>query len=133
MLNNFGEVESGLAVLLVHVQKNMVAKKLVCSTTADVQQMMRNLNDLMKENIQMKGRDDLTIEESIEVKKIDDDIKQAQEKLEHLIKIKTEETKSATKDPKAKLLEDDDAVTKSRRVTSKPFDFVDDIFPTLSV
>ena len=133
MLNNFGEIESGLAVLLVHVQKSMVSKKLASSTTATVQQMMRSLNDLMKENEQAKTREDLTFEERLEVKKIDDHIRQARTKLDDLMRIKTEETKSATKDPAAKLLEDNDTEATISRVNSKPFDFVENIFPTLSV
>ena len=131
MLNNFGEIESGLSVLLVHVQKSMVAKKLASSTTATVQQQMRSLNDLMKQNEQQKTREDLTIEERLEVKKIDDHIRQARTKLDDLMRIKTEETKSATKDAATKLLEDTD--TTISRVNSKQFDFLEDIFPTLCV
>ena len=74
MRNSFGEIESPLSVLLIHVQKNMVAQRLASSTTGTVQQMMLSLNNLMKENEQAKARQDLTLQQRLQVKNIEEQI-----------------------------------------------------------
>ena len=132
MLNNFGEIESGLSVLLVHVQKHMLASRLYDSTTGNVQDMMVATTKLMKENDQAKLRQDLTIEERLEVKNIEEQIDLAQAKLRDMMTRKTNETKEG-KDNKSKIKEDlnDDSNTNGSRVASKPFNFIDEIFQKL--
>lgn len=133
MQNNFGEIESALAVLLVHVQQNMVAERLASSTTGTVQEMMRNLIVLQKENEHAKTRQDLTLEERLELKNMGEQIEIAHSKLTDMMTRKTEETKGGKeKDNKSKLREEYDTGTNVNKLTSKQFDFIEDIFPTLS-
>ena len=132
MRNNFGEFESGLAVLLVHVQKNR--SRIASTTTETVQETMRTLNDFQrkKEELTYSGKE-LNLEEQLEVRKIEEHIEQASTKLTDLMNTKTEETKSSTQDaPKPKLLDDDDEDSQKTRITSTPFNFEQDFYPTHS-
>ena len=132
MRNNFGEIESSLSVLLVHVQKNMVEQRLASSTTGTVQQSMLSLKNLMKENEEAKARQDLTLEERLEVKNIEEQIEIAQAKLTEMMMKKTEETKEGKdKDSKSKLMEDYDTGTNVHKIQSTDFDFIENIFPKL--
>ena len=132
MRNSFGEIESPLSVLLIHVQKNMVAQRLASSTTGTVQQMMLNLNNMMKENEEAKSRQELTLEERLEVKKIEEQIEIFQARLKEMMMKKTEETKEGIdKDSKSKLMEDYDTGTNVHKIQSTDFDFIENIFPKL--
>ena len=132
MRNNFGEIESPLSVLLVHVQKNMVEQRLASSTTGTVQQSMLSLKNLMKENEEAKARQDLTLEERLEVKNIEEQIEIAQAKLTEMMMKKTEETKEGKdKDSKSKLMEDYDTGTNVQKIQGTDFDFIENIFPKL--
>ena len=132
MRNNFGEIESPLSVLLVHVQKNMVEQRLASSTTGTVQQSMLSLKNLMKENEEAKARQDLTLQQRLEVKNIEEQIEKSQAKLTEMMKKKTEETKEGKdKDSKSKLMEDYDTGTNVHKIQGTDFDFIENIFPKL--
>ena len=128
MRNNFGEFESGLAVLLVHVQKSK--SKGDSTATETVQETMRTINEFerKKEKLTYGGKE-LNSEEQLEVRKIEESIAQANTKLFHLMSTQTEETKFGTEvAPKPKLLEDDDDEYLRKRITSTPFNFEQDFY-----
>ena len=132
MRNSFGEIESPLSVLLVHAQKNMLEQRLASSTTGTVQQSMLSLKNLMKENEEAKARQDLTLEERLEVKNIEEQIEIAQAKLTEMMMKKTEETKEGKdKDSKSKLMEDYDTGTNVQKIQGTDFDFIENVFPKL--
>ena len=66
------------------------------------------------------------MEERLEVTKIEEQIEQAQTKLNDMMRRKTEESKSATKDTAAKLLEDYDTGTDISRINSKHFNVIEE-------
>ena len=121
MCNNYGEFESGLAVLLVHVQTSMLAKKLASSKTVTVQHMMRSLTELEK----TKTSGALNLEELHE---IEQHIEKARSKLTALMHSKTEETKTAPIDAETKLLEEGDTGCSVNRIAGKPFHFDEYLF-----
>ena len=132
MRNNFGEFESGLAVLLVHVQKRR--ERVASTTTETVQETMQKLKDFerKKKELTYSGKE-LNSDEQLEVRKIEERIEQASTKLKDLMNTKTEETKSRTQDaPKPKLLDDDDDEQPKTRITSTPFNFEQDFYPAHS-
>ena len=130
MLNSFGEVESGLSALLVHVQKNMIEERFAGSTTRTVQEEYRKVVEMEKENKQAKLRQDMTLEQRLEVKNIEEQIEIVQAKLTQTMNKKIEETKNA-KDDISQLLDEYDTQAKVTKITSKEFDFIGEIFPTL--
>lgn len=130
MLNSFGEVESGLSALLVHVQKNMIEERFAGSTTRTVQEEYRKVVEMEKENKQAKLRQDMTLEQRLEVKNIEEQIEIVQAKLTQTMNKKIEETKNA-KDDRSQLLDEYDTEAKVTKITSKQFDFIGEIFPTL--
>ena len=130
MLNNFGEVESGLSALLVHVQKKMLGEKFASSTTSTVQEEMPKLMKMMKENEQAKLRQDMTSEQRLEVENIEEQIEIVYAKLSQILEKKTEETKNA-KDDRKEFLDEYDTGAKVTKIISKQFDFIGEIFPTL--
>ena len=110
----------------------MVEQRLASSTTGTVQQMMLNLNNMMKENEEAKSRQELTLEERLEVKKIEEQIEMMQAKLTEMMMKKTEETKEGKdKDSKSKLMEDYDTGTNVQKIQGTDFDFIENIFPKL--
>ena len=125
MRNNFGEVESGLPVLLVHVQKRMISK---CLATGTVQDMMRKLQSKMAETAEAKKRDGLTWEEHL---KITDEENQITVLLEELTEMMNEMTKKTEEIKENKEEKDEQQETNVTKITSIPFNFHDDIFPTL--
>jgi hypothetical protein len=130
LLNSFGEVESGLSALLVHVQKNMIEERFAGSTTRTVQEEYRKVVEMEKENKQAKLRQDMTLEQRLEVKNIEEQIEIVQAKLTQTMNKKIEETKNA-KDDRSQLLDEYDTEAKVTKITSKQLDFIGEIFPTL--
>ena len=127
MLNNFGEIESGLSALLVHVQKKMDPLKMESSTTRTVQQEMQKCTEMMKENEQAKLRQDMTMEQRLEVQNIEEQIEIVRAKLTQIMTKKIDESKNAKDDMATK----DDNEAKVTKINSKQFDFLE-IFPTLN-
>ena len=121
MLNTFGELECGLPVLLVHVQKSVNL-----NMSGTVQDMMRKLQIKMKETAEAEKRRDLTWEERLKITNEEGQNKALLEDLTEMINKKTEETKENKEE------KDEQQETNVTKVTSKPFDFIEDIFPVLS-
>ena len=122
MLNNFGEVESGLPVLLVHVQKRMMSK---CLVTGTVQDMMRELQIKMAENAKAKKRDDLTSDEHLKKSPEEDQINALLKELTEMINEMTKKTEEIKEN------KEEDTETNVTKITSKPFNFIDEVFETI--
>ena len=122
MLNNFGEVESGLPVLLVHVQKRMMSK---CLVTGTVQDMMRELQIKMAENAKAKKRDDLTSDEPLKKSPEEDQINALLKELTEMINEMTKKTEEIKEN------KEEDTETNVTKITSKPFNFIDEVFETI--
>ena len=125
MLNNFAEAESGLPVLLVHVQKSMPEMFINMTGKTDIQDMMRNLQIRMTETAKAKKKGDLTYDENLKITHEEEQNNTLLEDLAEMIKKQTEETKE-NKDEKEEQQE-----TNITKITSTPFNFQDDIFPNL--
>ena len=67
MLNSFAEAESGLPVLLVHVQKSMPEMFKNMTGKTDIQDMMRNLQIRMTETAKAKKKGGLTCDENLKI------------------------------------------------------------------
>ena len=122
MLNNFGEVESGLPVLLVHVQKRMMSK---CLVTGTVQDMMRELQIKMAENAKAKKRDDLASDEHLKKTPEEDQINALLKELTEMINEMTKKTEEIKEN------KEEDTETNVTKITSKPFNFIDEVFETI--
>ena len=126
MLNNFAEAESGLPVLLVHVQKSMPEMFKNMTGKTDIQDMMRNLQIRMTETAKAKKKGGLTCDENLKITHEEEQNNTLlEDDLAVMIKRQTEETKE-NKDEKEEQQE-----TNVTKIASTPFNFQDDIFPNL--
>ena len=120
MLNNFGEAESGLPVLLVHIQKSM--PEMFKNCTGTVQDMMRKLQIKMKETAEAKQKAGLSCDR---ITHEEEENKALLEDLAEMINKRTEETKENKEE------KDEQQETNVTKIISTPFNFLEDIFPKL--